>query len=71
MNEVFIAEQLGIYVFMMCAKCLIFLRSQEVYIKNRVNVENFQLLQEIYNSDKIVIDLKSIIANEGGILKIG
>lgn len=66
-----IAEQLGIYVFMMCAKCLIFLRSQEVHIKNRVNVENFQLLQKIYDSDKIVIDFKSITIFKGGILEIG
>ncbi len=66
-----IAEQLGIYVFMMCAKYLIFLRSQEVHIKNRVNVENFQLLQKIFNSDKIVIDLKSITICRGGILEIG
>lgn len=67
----FIAEQLGIYVFMVCAKCLIFLRSQEVYIKSRVNMKNFQLLQKINDSDKIVIDLKSLMSNEGGILKIG
>ena len=32
---------------------------------------NFQLLQKIFDSDKIVIDLKSLITNEGGILKIG
>lgn len=56
---------------MMCAKCLIFMRLQEVHIKNRVNMENFQLLQKINDSDKIVIDLKSITIFKGGILEIG
>ncbi len=49
----------------------VFLRSQEVYIKNRVNVENFQLLQKIYDNDKIVIDYGSITIYRGGVLEIG
>ena len=47
------------------------LRSQEVYIENRVNVENFQLLQKNNDSDKIVIDLKSITIFKGGISEVG
>lgn len=49
----------------------LFCIAQAVPIKNRVNVENFQLLQKREYNDKMVIDPKSLITNEGGILEVG